>query len=71
MNNLSWKAVVVSGILLMGIGAAWIGRYELVAAQPGAGPGDVYLLDRWTGHVKFLRNGDIDDVTSRAEGAVR
>jgi hypothetical protein len=59
MNNTSLDVTLNMRVLLvfslLVLVAAWLGRYELVAASTQEDQ-VVYRLDRWTGNVHICRN---------------
>ncbi len=59
--NLDWRKTVllIAGATLLVV--LWLGRYELATPAMGGASsqiGDVYVLDRWTGGLTLVGNGN-------------
>jgi hypothetical protein len=52
-----WLVVFLAGAV------GWACRWQPVETHVGDRPGDAYAINRWTGSVMFMRNGEVEILT--------
>lgn len=60
------KSLVIIAVLIALLSLAWWSRYEVVAASNGERHGAIYLVNRWTGSIKWVHIDEVIEVNQRA-----
>jgi hypothetical protein len=61
---MKWGALVGGAVLL--VLASWFFRWEAIPVMRADGPASAYIMNRWTGEIRFLRTDEWSPVKKDA-----